>query len=840
MAPAVVRWAQERAIQLKVILYKNFKVSLRGWPTTSIELLAPVAFILLLLLIQAIPNTNKDENPQPDSVGLLPKCHGRTKADSKCYSLFYLPNDNPEINAVMTTLADRNKLNISTATELSPKTYGYVVGWPGGQAKEVREWIKKNPNMTQGVLDFTSVAGEIKYTLMYNKSCPSIVEKCKDYRPTILRAISEALAIHYGNASEAAFELYESVYPEIAPPSDAVKTYGILFFYCGGMFFFIILLYQIVYEKEHKLRQGMRMMGLRGSIYWAAWFIHSQIINILSTLLLIAAGVACDFAFFRYTNFFVLFLVFWVFAWTMSHLAFLIATLIPTTKLAVYMSMFVFIIGALLMLIFSLFGAFMFPLLYEGGPIATPALWVLSFVPMYNFAKAVFDINNKSFSLGSVTGEGFTWNDLFEKSNLRDAADVPPTIETIYFQLILIGIFTVLGWYFDNTVPGASGGSSEPLWFFFTPGYWGFSQKQAKVDLDVRDAPREGVAAHRLMKIYQKWPFVKSRKDVLALRDFSATIPEGEIFCVLGHNGAGKTTTVSMMTGLFEPTFGDATIYGHSIVSEMDDIRRIMGVCPQHDILWNELTAEEHLEIFADLKGVPRQLRTAVIKDKLESVGLYGVRDKKAGSFSGGMKRRLSVAISCIGEPKIIFMDEPTTGMDPVSRRHVWNLIQELKQNRVIILTTHSMEEADVLGDRIAIMSHGEIKCLGTPLHLKNKYGDGYRINVTARPDAIEEAKAHINELLPGANLVAETNQYLIFGLPHSHLSQIVPFFKIIEHERSQHGKRALVSDCSISHTTLEEVFLKITRQANAEESRLVKDPWSKADQLKAATSRQH
>jgi hypothetical protein len=144
-----------------------------------------------------------------------------------------------------------------------------------------------------------------------------------------------------------------------------------------------------VYEKEHRLRQGMRMMGLRGSIYWTAWFINAQVINIVSTLLLIAAGMACDFAFFRYTNFFVLFIVFWVFSWTMSHLAFLISTLISTTKLAVrntsvyscscrcmrlprshvahthaqvYMSMFVFIIGALLMLIFSIFGALVFPL----------------------------------------------------------------------------------------------------------------------------------------------------------------------------------------------------------------------------------------------------------------------------------------------------------------------------------------------------------------------------------------------------------------------------------------------------------------------------------------------
>jgi len=449
---------------------------------------------------------------------------------------------------------------------------------------------------------------------------------------------------------------------------------------------------------------------------------------------------------------------------------------------------------------------------------------------------------------------GYTWGDLFETPQ----TDVPPTIESIYWQLVLIAIFTVLAWYFDNTLPGASGGRSEPLWFFLTPRYWGFGQSKPNAPLPLTINPsepdsgdngssihlkdfssKEGVCASHLLKIYQKWPFIKTKSDVLALRNFSATIHEGEIFCILGHNGAGKTTTVGMLTGLFEPTLGDATIYGHSIVSSMDQIRRIMGVCPQHDILWNELTAKEHLEIFADLKGIARSVREEVIKEKLESVGLYNVRNKKAGSFSGGMKRRLSVAISCIGDPKIIFMDEPTTGMDPVSRRHVWNLIQELKQNRVIILTTHSMEEADVLGDRIAIMSHGEIKCLGTPLHLKNKYGDGYRINATARPDAVEDAKSHIMELLPGANLIAETNQYLIFGLPHSHLSQIVPFFKVLEHEKRDHGESALISQCSISHTTLEEVFLKITRQANAEESRLVLDPWGKVSQIMSSSSQQ-
>jgi ABC-type multidrug transport system ATPase subunit len=155
-----------------------------------------------------------------------------------------------------------------------------------------------------------------------------------------------------------------------------------------------------------------------------------------------------------------------------------------------------------------------------------------------------------------------------------------------------------------------------------------------------------------------------------------------------------------------------------------------MGVVPQFDILWNELTAMEHMRMFSLIKGVPQIDIHATSEELLRSVGLYDVRNARAASFSGGMKRRLSVAISAIGDPKIMFMDEPTTGMDPVSRKDVWTLIQKLKRNKVVILTTHAMEEADVLSDRIAVISDGKLQCVGTPLFLKNQFGDGYKVNL--------------------------------------------------------------------------------------------------------------
>jgi ABC-type multidrug transport system ATPase subunit len=185
---------------------------------------------------------------------------------------------------------------------------------------------------------------------------------------------------------------------------------------------------------------------------------------------------------------------------------------------------------------------------------------------------------------------------------------------------------------------------------------------------------------------------------------------EKELLCILGHNGAGKSTMISVLTGLTAPSSGTATLGGYDIVEEIDEVRQIIGVVPQFDILWEELTAEEHMRMFCKIKGVPEDKIDQVIDEKLTAVKLLDVKKARSKTFSGGMKRRLTVAISCIGEPKIVFMDEPTTGMDPVSRRQVWDLIQELKSKRYVVLTTHSMEEADVLGDRIAVIVDGEFK----------------------------------------------------------------------------------------------------------------------------------
>jgi ATP-binding cassette subfamily A (ABC1) protein 3 len=197
---------------------------------------------------------------------------------------------------------------------------------------------------------------------------------------------------------------------------------------------------------------------------------------------------------------------------------------------------------------------------------------------------------------------------------------------------------------------------------------------------------------------------------------------------LLGQNGAGKTTTISMLTGLIVPTEGEASVFERDVFRDMQDVRQFMGVCPQHDVLFELLTPIEHLDLFFELKGGNPTKKAKEIDDMIRDVGLTVDKDKQSGSLSGGNKRKLSVSIALIGQSKLVLLDEPTSGMDLSARRALWNMLRKYRRDRIIILTTHYMDEADVLGDRIGIMAQGQLKCLGSSLFLKNKFGGGYKM----------------------------------------------------------------------------------------------------------------
>ncbi|HZT77689.1 MAG TPA: ATP-binding cassette domain-containing protein [Vicinamibacterales bacterium] len=214
---------------------------------------------------------------------------------------------------------------------------------------------------------------------------------------------------------------------------------------------------------------------------------------------------------------------------------------------------------------------------------------------------------------------------------------------------------------------------------------------------------------------------VKRYGDFTAVKGITFDVEEGEIFGLLGPNGAGKSTLIRMMVTLLPPTSGTAIINGYDIVTQADEVRKSIGVIPQAMTSDLELSVEENLIIFAKLYGVPREKRIRLIDELLESVELTKWRDAPVKNLSGGMRRRVEIARGLVHEPRIFFLDEPTTGLDPVSRVAVWEMLQKIKEHRqlTVLITTHYMDEADKLCDRIAIVDHGELKALDSPMKLK-------------------------------------------------------------------------------------------------------------------------
>lgn len=215
----------------------------------------------------------------------------------------------------------------------------------------------------------------------------------------------------------------------------------------------------------------------------------------------------------------------------------------------------------------------------------------------------------------------------------------------------------------------------------------------------------------------------KKYKDLTAVNSLDLAIGEGELFALLGVNGAGKSTLIKMLSCLAEPTSGDAKIFGHSIITEAHEVKKLINVSPQETAVAPNLSVRENLEFIAGIYGAKNPWESA--SREIEEMGLSSVAGKKAKTLSGGWQRRLSIAMALISEPKLLFLDEPTLGLDVIARRELWSVIKKLRSRTTVILTTHYLEEAESLSDRIGIMSHGSLVACGTAEELVALSGNG-------------------------------------------------------------------------------------------------------------------
>ncbi len=286
----------------------------------------------------------------------------------------------------------------------------------------------------------------------------------------------------------------------------------------------------------------------------------------------------------------------------------------------------------------------------------------------------------------------------------------------------------------------------------------------------------------------------------------------GQIFALLGHNGAGKTTTISILTGMLSASGGHAFLGNLNMFADVTELRKQMGMCPQHDILFKQLTPSEHLHFYSMIKGITDPAkRKASVDETLKKVDLLHKRNAQASSLSGGQKRKLSVGIALVGDSRLVLLDEPTSGMDLTARRKLWNMLKDEKQGRVIVLTTHFMDEADILGDRIGIMADGKLRCCGSSLFLKNKFGVGYRLSIVKKSnDPNPELDAFVLGHIATASKLSDISAEVIYQLPLDESDKFGPFFKEMDGKLDTLG----VAEYGVAVTTLEEVFLTVGRGA--------------------------
>ncbi|VDM47357.1 unnamed protein product [Toxocara canis] len=250
------------------------------------------------------------------------------------------------------------------------------------------------------------------------------------------------------------------------------------------------------------------------------------------------------------------------------------------------------------------------------------------------------------------------------------------------------------------------------------------------------DAEDDAIRVEALTKVYSKRRMRGVAKSLIAVDGIYMGVPQGECFGLLGVNGAGKTTVFKMLTRIIKPTRGTVYASGTNIFSGHKILKQI-GYCPQFDAIYEELTAREHLTYYAHIHGFKWRSVEKMTTWLLKNIGLEEYADVEASAYSGGTKRKLSTAIALVGNPQIIFLDEPTTGMDPGARQFIQGVIKGLSAaGKSILLTSHSMEECEALCGRLSVMVNGRLRCLGTCQHLKDKYGDGYSIRLRLKKDA--------------------------------------------------------------------------------------------------------
>uniref|UniRef100_A0A665XAY9 ATP-binding cassette, sub-family A (ABC1), member 12 n=1 Tax=Echeneis naucrates TaxID=173247 RepID=A0A665XAY9_ECHNA len=579
---------------------------------------------------------------------------------------------------------------------------------------------------------------------------------------------------------------------------------------------------KLVQERELRLHEYMKMMGVNPLSHFFAWFLESAaylgFTIFILTLVLKYGKILPN------SDGFLLFLYLCDYGLSILAFSYLISAFFDKTYIA------------------GLSGSLIYILCFFPFIVVIAMETNLTFSQksaLSLFSPTCFSYASQYVSRYESQGEGIHWSNSYTSPIASDTASFG---WLCWLMLIDSILYFIIGAYIRMVFPGKYG-IPAPWYFPFKASFWanlccfikpksgvdkglfftnimhgnkpffdknkgkGHSTLSSKGGEDFSELP-VGVTLYGLSKIYG---------NRVAIENLNVSFYEGHVTSLLGHNGAGKTTTMSLLTGLFAPSSGTIEVYGRDMQANTDAVRKDLGVCMQYDVLFDHMTTEEHLLLYGQIKAPHwsrRELREQV-QAILEDTGMYAHRHKRVGTLSGGMRRKLSISIAFIGGSRLVVLDEPTTGVDPCSRRSIWDIVIQHKKHRTIIMSTHHLDEAEVLSDRIAFLEKGGLKCCGSPFYLKDKLGQGYKLTLTKKtPEAEQIDNAVLKEFVqahvPEARLKEAQGGDLIYSLPPFTSSNASSYRSLLT-ALDSNLEALQLGGYGISDTTLEEIFLQLT-----------------------------
>jgi len=549
-----------------------------------------------------------------------------------------------------------------------------------------------------------------------------------------------------------------------------------------------IITLNLVKEKEDNLKDGLLITGVHPTVFWLSWYVLEGFIAFVVSIVMV---VIINFSkILINVNPFIIFVVIFLFSLSACSLGFIFSTFFKKSKTA----------GVVVLIFYFVFCFISMFTPYINENILKILSFIFSSITLSNILSSIEKVK---YTYKSIT--------LFNIFNIN----VGLYICILVFNDIIYCLIAVV---FDNLFSG------ENSRYLFMPKRKIknlHSENELSYKKDIQDdftakhnekSMVEVSHVHKIFKMNKKnvrgvcTNSDHNNSEFLAVNDVSFKVYENEIFAILGHNGAGKTTLINIMVGLMKTSYGDIYFDGSSITKDLNKIRKDFGVCAQTNIIYKDLTVEDHIKFFADLKNVKVD-----VDEALQELDLLPQKKVKASKLSGGQKRKLCIGMATIGNPKYLFLDEPTTGLDPLSRHRIWELLLKKREGRVIFLTTHYMDEADILADRKLILNKGKIRCLGTSLYLKNHFNMKYSLDVeTNEKEKINEIVMHY---IPEANYVEnnESNEFethikfYTWRLPLNSSDRFAPLLNELDRLTG-----SMINKYALSLPTLEELFIRL------------------------------